>query len=413
MTTLLESPPLVQTPETVVELAFEKLQEDYPAFKPNPSSPSYQYFLAFAYIAVETILLGFNVPEEIIRIVGELVYQQKPQAAVAATGTTTWEAVDALGHTIPLGTQVIIEPEGEEPVGFETTEEVTIPPGSSKTATGGVPIRAIEPGEEGNVEGALAARPAETLAWVNAVTVSATPANGEEEETVEEFAARMTELATIVKPQPILPEDFANFARLLVPGLRNSRVLAIDLLELTKKYPEVSTPNNVEAASNVERCVTIVPILEDGTEPSAGVDKEAWELLENHREANFKVFVGSPTFNKIEVKVAGTVLTGYSKAGTEEQLKQALEQFLSPENWGQPTTPNNPPGKWVQRKKLYFQDLVAVVNNVPGFGHYTDLKLNGGTSDVSLSGIAPLPAKVGPGSSESKVIVEPLTESSE
>jgi hypothetical protein len=408
--TLLESPPLTQTPEAVVQLAFEKLQERYPSFKPNPADPSYQYFLAFAYIAVETILLGFDVPEEIIRIVGELVYQTKPAAAVAATATTTWEAVDALGHTIPLGTQVTIEPEGEEPVAFETTEEVTIEAGQTKTAAGAVPIRAIELGEEGNVEGALKVRPSETLSWVEGVTVSTTPSDGVEEETTEEFAARMLELATLVKPQPILPEDFANFVRLLVPGLRGARVLAVDLLELNSKYGH---ENHTAKAENVERCVTVIPVLENGTEPSEALQKEAYELLESHREATFKPFIGSPTFNKIEIVVEGTVLAGYSKIGTEEQLKAALESFISPANWGLPSTPNQPPGKWVQRKKIFFQDLVTAVNNVPGLGHYTTLTLNGGAADVTMTGIAPLPAKVGAGGGESKVTVSKLNEATE
>jgi hypothetical protein len=408
--TLLESPPLIQTPEAVVQLAFEKLQERYPSFNPNPADPSYQFFLAFAYIAVETILLSFDVPEEIIRIVGELVYQTKPAAAVAALATTTWEAVDALGHTIPLGTQVTIEPEGEEPVAFETTEEVTIAAGQTKTAAGAVPIRAIEPGEEGNVEGALKVHPSETLAWVEKVTVSKTPSGGEEEETTEEFAALMLELATLVKPQPILPEDFANFVRLLVPGLKGARVLAVDLLELNSKY---GYENNTAKAENVERCVTVIPVLENGTEPAASVQQEAYELLASRREATFKAFVGSPTFNKIEIKVKATVLSGYSKAGTEEQLKSALESFISPANWGLPSTPNQPPGKWVQRKKIFFQDLVTAVNNVPGIGHYTELKLNGAEADVTMTGIAPLPAKVGAGGGESKVTVESLVEAAE
>lgn len=379
-------PPIIQTPEALVQLTIRKLQERYPNFNPNPADPQYQFFLGVAYMCAETMLLSIEVPEEIIRFIGETVYQTVPEAAVAAVGTTTWEAIDALGHRIPAGTPIILEPEGAPPVAFEVVAEVIIPPGETKTVPGGVIIRAEEPGVEGNVTGTPSVAPIELLAGFKEITVAAVPRNGVEEETLEEYTARVLELAKLIKPQPILPEDFANFVRLLVPGLRGARVLAVDLLELTKPYGK---ENTVVAATDEERCVTVVPVLPNGEEPSEELQQQAWELLDEKREIDFKPFVGSPTYHTITVNVQGTVLPGYDKAGTESQLQEALTSLLSPENWGTHTpTPGGP--RWVQRRHLYYQEVVAVVNSVEGFGHYNILEINHGTSDVELSGIAPL-----------------------
>jgi hypothetical protein len=376
--------PLIQTPSELVELAIERLQETYPNFEPNPADPQYELFLALAYICAETLILSYNVPEEIVKFVGAVVYQTQPEAAVAATAQATWAAVDAAGHTLEAGTQVELVTEAGDRVGFEVLQNVSIPTGSATTLPGQVTLQAIEPGDEGNIQGAYTLEFVEKLAWVSGATLLANPDGGSEEETTEEYTERIRELARLVKPQPILPEDFANFARLKVPTLRNGRVLAIDMLQMSQNY---GPGNTTSLGSAVQRCVTIVPILENGLEPPEAAQREAYELLSYSREASFKVFVANPTYTTISVMGSGTVLPRFSASGTEQQVKSALETLLSPATWGG----TQGEATWFNRKTVRYQDVVTALNNVPGFGHYTSLLVNGGTSDIVMSGVAPLP----------------------
>lgn len=380
-------PPLIPTSEALVTRAVEQLQAQYPNWQPNPASPEYRMFLAFAAICAEIIVLAFDVPEAIIRFVGEVVYQTPPVAATAATATSTWEALDNLGYAIPVGTVVLVTPESGSPVAFEVTEEAEVKAGETKTGVGAVKLRAIEPGTEGNIPGAAQAAPNELLTWVKGVTLATAPAGGEEEETTEAYTKRITELAKLVKPQPILPEDFANYVRLLVPGIQ--RCVAIDLLELKPHEGHAYGGNEVES-EEAERCVTIVPLTAAGIPPPEAALREAWERLQGAREGTFEAFVGVPTSHTIEVKVVGKFFKGYTEAVVKAGVESALKELLDPASWGIPATGDLT--SWVNKKTLRYQDVGTVLNNVAGFNYYTTLEVNKGTADVALSGIVPIVA---------------------
>jgi len=383
-------PPLIPSSEALVQRAIEQLQGQYPNWKPNPASPDYMYFKAFAAICIEVLVMALNVPEAIIRYVGEIVYQTPPFPATFATATSTWEATDAEGHEIEQGTIVLVTPTGGEPVAMEVTEAVVIAPATTTTAAGAVHLRAVEAGTAANVPGASTVQPNAQLAWVKAITLVTPPAGGEEEETTKAYTKRIRELAALIKPQPILPPDFASFVRLLIPGVE--RCVAVDLLELNRTVPtakeiEEEAGSPIEA-EGVERCVAVIPLTAAGTPPPLATLEAAQNRLIAAREGTFKSFIGLPTVHPIEVKVVGTFFKGYTKAGVEASLKVALEELLSPARHGVPTSGDLT--SWVNKKTLRYQDVVTAVNNVLGFNYYTELLVNKGTADVALSGIAPL-----------------------
>ena len=388
-------PPLIPAPTALIELFIERMQAQYPSFNPAPGSSQYRFVAGLAAICSEVLTLAFNVPEDLIAFVGEVVYQFPKTPAVAASCTSTWTATDTLGHKIPAGTVVLITPEGGGPIAFEVTEEAEVKAGEAKTTAGAVKLRAVEPGPEGNVSGAATAEPNETLAWVESIALVSNPSDGLAEETIEEYKKRVVELARLIKPQPILPEDFANFVRLLVPGIE--RALAIDELELTANY------GNTVEGEGVERCMTVIPLAAEGKSPAMEVLEEAFNKLTAAREASFKSFIGLPTMHPIAVTVKGTFLKGYTEAGVTAAVETALKELLSPAKHGLP--PGGDQTGWVNKKVLRYQDVVTALNNVQGFGHYTELKVNGGEADIELTGIAPLP--------EAGTLTITLTEGSE
>jgi hypothetical protein len=388
--TVFPNPPIIPSSEALVQRTIEQLQAQYPNFKPNPASPQYRWFQAFAAMACEVLVLCYAAPEELIRWMGEVVYQVAIEPATAATATATVEAADELGHALEAGAKILVTPEGAPPVAFEVVEEMTIAPGAE--TKGQVNLRAVEPGTEGNIPGAATAEPNEPLAWIkpNGIVLTAPPAGGEEEETIQAYTQKIRELARIVKPQPILPEDFANYVRLLVPGIQ--RCVAVDLLELKHTTPtaeEIAKEAGSEVeAENEERCVTVIPLTAAGTVPPKATLELAAEKLKNAREGSFKSFIGLPTLHPITVKVVGTFLAGYTKPVVEANIEAALKSLLNPATFGTPESGDTT--SWANKKNLYFQDVATALDNVRGFGHYTTLEVNGGTATVALAGIAPL-----------------------
>ena len=151
MPEVLPEPPLVPSTDALVQRAIEQLKGQYPNWKPNPASAEYRTFKAFAAICCEVIILALNVPEAIIRFMGEVVYQTPPTPATYATATSTWEATDEEGYEIEAGTIVLVTPTGGEPVALEVTEGVVIAAATTTTAAGAVHLRAVESGKQANI----------------------------------------------------------------------------------------------------------------------------------------------------------------------------------------------------------------------------------------------------------------------
>lgn len=407
MSNIIEAP-ITPNGEALVQIAIERLRETYPNWNPNPASPEYRTFVAFAEIVAELMILAFDVPEAIIRFVGAIVYQEAIIAATFAEGLVNVVAKDRLGHTIPAGTQITITPtsSGGNPIGFEFFKEATIPSGMDELLGSGVSgsatlgiIRALEPGPESNITGTTETEFDESEGWVQSIEVAENPQGGSAEETIEAYTRRIIELARLITPRPILPEDFANFVRLLTTKEAVGRAVAIDLLELkhvTEEGVERTKVNaegeGEEEASNVERCVTVIAMDTSGNALSTAARKEAEEKVKAAREATFRFYLAGPSHHSISVTVKGTFLKGYTKAGVTAGVEEALSNLLNPATWGTPATGDTT--GWVNEKKLRYQKVVAALEGVAGFGHYTTLEVNGGTADIEMSGIAPVP-KVG------------------
>jgi hypothetical protein len=388
--TVFPNAPLTPNSEAMVQRVIERLQAQYPNLVPNAASPQYRLFKAFAAIGCEVIVSCYGSPEELLKWMGEFFYQIPPEPATSAKATATVEAVDELGHTLEAGAVILITPEGGTAVAFEVVDEVVIPPGPE--VKGAVNLQAVESGTEGNIPGAATAEPNEPLAWIKpkGIVLTNAPAGGEEEESLEAYTQRVRELAKIIKPQPILPQDFAAYVRLLVPGI--ARCVAGDMLELKHTTPtaeEIAKEAGSEVeAEDVERCVTVIPLTAEGTVPPKATLELAYEKLKAAREETFKSFIGLPTLHPITIKVVGTFLAGYTKATVEANIEAALKQLLIPATFGVPT-PGDVVG-WVNKKNLFYQDVATAIDNVQGFGHYTELKVNGAEATVALTGIAPL-----------------------
>jgi hypothetical protein len=159
--------------------------------------------------------LAKDVPDTIFRYFGSSILNIPPIEAVAATGTSTWTMADTLGHTIPDGTYVTIPNNLGESIPFQTVGDVTVAPGSSTTAVGGVLLRAIEMGSEGSGLGGpgVVVTLIDTLIFVNAVTLTAATTGGVDAETASEYNDRLSQRAQLLSTRPILPRDFAILAQ--------------------------------------------------------------------------------------------------------------------------------------------------------------------------------------------------------
>jgi hypothetical protein len=370
--------PVQSDPSTIQQIGVDYLQSVYPLWTPNPASYDVRELGAHAAMISEFIKVAVQIPEDALtQIVGTVIYQTPRQPALAAAVLSRWETTDTAEHTIPAGVNVTLTASDGTAVGFQTTADVT-------KAAGGhvfehVPLLAVEPGAVANgLKGPatlIDSLISDGAAWVQSIELEEETAGGVDEESSAQYTQRIVELARILAPRIVRPEDYATAARLFVPGI--ARALAIDEFN-----PETGK-------TDAERCIAVAAIMANG-QPATGPQKaQLLAVYERLRERSFQPFVIDPTYTAINVDFAGVATAGETPADVEARAEAAVATFISPAFYGMPDTGDTT--SWEDRPILRFQDVVTVLNNVDGFDHYTALTLNGGGADVALAGPAALP----------------------
>lgn len=364
-------PPITTEPDDLAQEAFAYLEDAVPGWLPAPGNLETWVIEATSQLAGELMDVASAVPASIFRYFGATILGLPPYAAQSATGTTTWTARDDAGYTIDAGTLVGIAAAGDEIVPFEVQEAYTIEPGQTSIAD--VLIVAVESGTDAN---GLTATPEviDPLDWVESIALVGATGGGVDAEEDDDYLNRLRELLTLLAPRPILPNDFAVMAR-TVPGV--DRATAIDLY------------NADTGTSNVARCVTVVVADENGEPVGAAVKAQVDALLQSEREVNFLVFVVDPTYTEVDVAFTITVYPDFDADATLAAAIQAVNDYLSPANFGQVPYGDQP--VWLSDTKVRYLEVAEAINRAEGVWYVASLTLNGGTADVALAGVGPLP----------------------
>lgn len=383
------SVPLDTDPDTLAEEAYDFLRIQWPDWEPSDGNFEAWLIRAFAQIASETRDVASAVPDTIFRWFGASVLNFPPVDAAPASVNSTWTVKDDAGYTIPANTVVAIPATGDESIAFAVAVDVTVPPGSTATATGEVLLTAAEPGEAGS---GLSGTPelVDALEFVNTIALVGSTTGGVDAEADDDYLDRLTRELQLLTPRPILPRDFAVLAR-RITGI--ARSAAID------GY------NPADSSYDNERMVSIAVVDENGDAVSSGIKTQVDDLLQGLREVNFDVHVIDPTYTSIDVDFAvkipddpSWVGETLSPADIEQRVIDALTAYLSPGNWGG----EQGAGMWTNRTKVYYLEVAQVINNVPGVdridtvgGNYAlTINVHGASparADIALTGAAPLP----------------------
>ena len=228
MSSYIEAPVTVD-PDSLATIAFDTIQGVFPGWEPNAGNLETILVESVARIAAVDATLAASVLTSIFRFFGPLV-GVNPINATPASTTATVTMVDTAGYTIPAGTIVDIPAAGDTTVQFAVVTAVTVPNGSSSTATGAVTLVALQPGASGSGLGSpgLTVNLNTTLTFVSTVTLTAATTNGLDAETDASFLSRLATEMRLLTPRPILPGDFAAIA-LNTAGV--ARALAIDMYQ--------------------------------------------------------------------------------------------------------------------------------------------------------------------------------------
>jgi len=372
--------PVEVSPNEIAQSAYSYLKNNIPGWQPNTGNLDTIMLEAMSLEAAIVRELTGTVSDAIFRYFGASMMNIQPIEASFAQVDSTWVAADSVGHTIPTNTQVgIYDTLGQLQL-FVTTTDVTIPPGSSSTASGAVPLEALAPGvAASNIGGPGAtAQLIDVLEWMGTITLVGYTAGGVDAESDDDYLNRLVDQLSLLSTRPILPPDFEIWAR-SVAGV--GRAMAID-----NYNPNDSTYGN-------ERMITVAVVDTAGNAVSGPTKTAVDNLLEAQREVNFVVWVIDPTYTQIDVTYNVIMLTGQDPTTIVATVNAALVSYLDPSVWGRDFS-DSP--TWRNISKVYYLEIAQVINNVQGVDRINTMTIGihgsaMGTTDVTLAGVAPLP----------------------
>lgn len=360
----------------LAQSAFLKMQSSIPGWQPSPGNPDTLIIEGVSMIASDTANIAAIVPKAIFRYFGLNLLGFAPIDALPAIGTTTWTMKDANGYTIRAGTTVGLRNANGELKTYQVRADVVVVAGTSSTALGEVEIEATESGSSSNgLTGTVEL--VDPLDFVTGIALVATPTGGVEAETPSEYETRLSTELRLLSRRPVLPRDFETMA---IQQPYVERALAIDGYDAVAQ-----TYNNA-------RTVTIAVTDAVGLPVTNKAAVQA--VLQANREVNFLVYVIDASYTEIDVIVDVHPIAGMNAAGVIADVRAALLTGLSPANYGQ--TPSSNSNTWNNNTKVRYQDLVHIIRSVYGVQYINSITfgVHGGamgTTDVTMSGPAPLP----------------------
>lgn len=311
---------------------------------------------------VRTLLVGRVLAD--YRRFGLVQHDIAAHQAVAASAETTWTLRDTGGPiTIPAGTR-LAWPSAAGDVAFLLTAPINVTAGV--TSITNVTLTAVDPGTGPHTLAPSPLRLTQPLGVVLTVTATSSPAGGADAETAGEYEDRITDRFGLFGETLIVPTDYAKAAR-DQPGV--GRALALDGYD-----PVTDTWNNartvtVALADNDGR---VLPAsIRDGV--AAAISDPGW------RAANTVTATIDPTYTQIIIDATVAVAAGADGPATKATAAQRVYDYLSPAVF--------PWGGTVERDEIFY-----IVRDTPNVIDVPILTLNGGTADVALAGVAPLPA---------------------
>lgn len=372
--------PLEADSTTILETAYDFLRVQFPGWEPADGNLDAVLAEAYAAVAGDLTNLASAVPDTIFRWFGASLIGIPPVDAAAASVASTWTATDTNGHIIEAGTLVGVRDIIGELHSFEVLFNVTIAPGASATAAGGVTLVATDKGEQASGLGSpgYATELITPLSWVSTVLLTGATSGGVDAETDVSYLDRLARELRLMTPRPILPNDFAVLAR-RIAGVY--RAVAID------GYNPVST-----TYSN-ERMVAVSVVDANGNAVIGTVKTQVDAYLQAMREINFIVNVIDPSYTTVDVNYTFKALPDYTPASVITTVNSAITTYLSPVNWGTSDDDNT---NWRQIPVVRITELIALIDRQSGVDYVGAVTIRTGAAafaanDLTLSGAAPLP----------------------
>lgn len=317
---------------------------------------------ALAPVAAEIVQMKMEAREILKRAFIQFSYGEYVDARVADRGITRRPAIKATGQVQVTGTPATVIPAGTV---FSTTANlVTGTPAIEFIATAQatiesdgttlVDIEAVEPGPEGNVPAGAINQLVVPIAGVTAVTNLQATSGGASEESDEALIARYLEQVQN-PPGTGNKNDYIRWAK-EVAGVGDA--VCIPLWDGPGTIKVVITdstgaPANAALVEHVQNYISPAPGTGEGRAPIGA-----------------SVTVTAPTTVAIDISATLSYAAGYDPASVRAEVEAAIDTLIKGLKIGE---------------DVRYAAIANAIFDTPGVADYSNLLVNGGTSNVTIA----------------------------
>jgi hypothetical protein len=369
----------IQTPDELQQRFYEHVQTYFPDWQPREPSLEVAQAEILSQNMFELMTMAADVPPAHMQEYGRLI-QIPPTAAVPASTTVTFTAIDTVGHTIPANTTIAWDIGEDTGIGFYTPAEYIIPPGSSSLV---VPVVCEQEGIIGNgfsgssddVDGPQLVT---LLDFIDGIAAVSETTGGEDQEPISNYLNRLSTRLKLLRDGVVRADDTVIYVTTVIDGI--GRAICFD------NY-------NSDTDTIASRHVTIVSHDLDGANLSTDKKTEMLAALARTREINFNFHARDPDRHNIGVVASVSPEPDQDPGALALNVRSSLVSALDPTQWGQPTSAQGP--IWLNTQQLRIGWVYSKIDRVEGVrqveGPIT-ITVDGVPSsvDVTLSGMAPL-----------------------
>lgn len=351
--------PIETDAATLADDAVQALKSAWPAWAPVDADLEIVMLEALAPMAQNAAEVAARMPAAALRTYGTAILGVAYTPGTPALATVTFALADALPHTLPAGTQIIIDG-----YAFETTGDASTPGGST---IDNVPVQATEVGVAANDLTGASTSGITTPPWISGITVDAPTAGGSDPEDDTAYIDRLSRTLLLQATSLITLRDFELWA-LNYPGV--GRALAI---------------------TTAARAVSVYLTDAAGEIPSSPIKAAVLASFQDLKEVNTTVTMADPTYTTVPVAYTVKAYPGFDAVDLEARIDAAIAAFLDPASWGLPQpTAGVAPSTWVTDDRVRLNKVIGLIEAVPGANYVTALTLNAVAADYVLSGTVPL-----------------------
>jgi hypothetical protein len=352
-----------RTDQQIIATALGRLQLDIPELEIREGATEIMLIESLALEISEGVVAVNRLPGAVIETLLHLAQVDKDYGAPAfATATITLG--DTLGHTIPGGTRLYLPlADGSAVTFLVEPPNVTVAPGDDTAVLNLVSSEYTDRANGMPILSTLV--PADPLPFIERVQLASTVVDGRSAESDAEWRDRGVARLSRLSDALVVPRHF-EAAALERPEV--GRALALDNYDPTVGPSPGDNPGHV----------TVAVLGDDGTALSSPAKAAIDTALEERAAAMLQVHVIDISIQAITTVSTVVALPGFDHATVETAVEDAVDQYFDPLTWTYGQT-------------IYHNEMVSLIDRVPGVDRVVTVTVDGSSGDVALTNASTVP----------------------